>query len=52
MLSRIQKNIILRAVKIRMAKGEALEDILQSYAKLTDAEREEIKTALEQGKES
>ena len=52
MLSNIQKNIILRAAKIRMTKGEALEDILQSYTKLTDADREEIKTALGQRKEA
>ena len=52
MLSNIQKNIILRAAKIRMTKGEALEDILQSYTKLTDADREEIKTALGQRQEA
>lgn len=48
MLSNIQRNIILRAVKIRMAKGEELESILKSYTKLTDADREEIKAALGQ----
>ena len=42
MLSNIQKNIIIRAVKIRMEKGEDLETILASYTKLTDEEREEI----------
>ena len=52
MLSNIQKNIILRAAKIRMTKGEALEDILQSYTKLTDADREVIKTALGQRQEA
>ena len=41
MLSNIQKNIILRAVRIRL-----LDDILQSYTKLTYAEREEIKALL------
>ena len=52
MLSNIQRNIILRAVKIRMAKGEDLEDILHSYTKLTDADREEIKAALGQRQEA
>lgn len=46
MLSNIQKNIIIRAVKIRMEHGEKTEDILASYAKLTDAEREEILNAI------
>ncbi len=52
MLSNIQRNIILRAVKIRMAKGEELEGILQSYTKLTDVDREEIKAALGQRQEA
>ena len=46
MLSNIQKNIILRAVRIRLLEGEELDDILQSYTKLTCAEREEIKALL------
>lgn len=52
MLSNIQRNIILRAIKIRMDQGENLEDILQSYTKLTDADREEIKAALGQRQEA
>lgn len=43
MLSNIQKNIIIRAVRIRVANGEELDTVLKSYGKLTDAEREEIK---------
>ena len=46
MLSNIQKNIILRAVRIRLLEGEVLDDILQSYTKLTYAEREAIKALL------
>ena len=42
MLSNIQKNIILRAVRIRLLEGE----VLESYTKLTYAEREEIKALL------
>lgn len=42
MLSNIQKKIILRAVKIRIDNGENLDDILKSYPKLTDEEKEEI----------
>lgn len=43
MLSNIQKNIILRAVRIRMSEGEELEMILESYPRLTDGEKDEIR---------
>lgn len=43
MLSNIQKSIIIRAVRIRVANGEEVDAVLQSYKKLTDTEREEIK---------
>lgn len=43
MLSNIQKNIIIRAVKIRVENGEELDTVLSSYNKLSDNEREEIK---------
>lgn len=42
MLSNIQKMIILRAVKIRMERGEELPVILDSYPKLTKTERTDI----------
>lgn len=42
MLSNIQKNIITRAAHIRMQKGEELEEILASYTKLTEEDKEEI----------
>ena len=38
--------IMLRAVKIRMEKGEELEAVLQSYPKLTDPEKEELRNAV------
>ena len=43
MLSNIQKKIILRAVQIRINNGENIDDILNSYPKLTDDEKKEIK---------
>lgn len=43
MLSNIQKNILLKAVKIRLRNGEELDKILESYAKLTESEKNEIK---------
>lgn len=45
MLSNIQKNIIIKAVKIRVRNGEEIDDILKSYTKLTEDERESIKAA-------
>ena len=35
-MNAMQLKIVLRAVKIRMAAGEELEDILASYTKLTE----------------
>lgn len=42
MLTNIQKNIIIRAARIRIQNGEKPDEILASYKKLTDEEREEI----------
>ena len=42
MLSNIQKNIIIKAARIRMERGEKVEEILESYPRLTKEEREEI----------
>lgn len=43
MLSNIQQNIIVRAIKIRLEKGEDLEMILDSYVKLTEEDKENLK---------
>lgn len=42
-MNAMQLKIILRAVKIRMAAGEELEDILASYTKLTEEDIKYIK---------
>lgn len=42
MLSETQMRIMIRAVKIRLDRGENLEAILESYPKLMVTEREEI----------
>lgn len=42
-MSNIMRNIIVRAIKARMKNGEALNDILNSYPKLTKTEKEELK---------
>ncbi len=45
-MSNSAKNIMLRVIRRRMAEGEELEDILASYPKLTDAEKEELREAV------
>lgn len=42
MLSNIQKNIIIKAVRIRMERGEEPEEILRSYPRITKEEQAEI----------
>lgn len=46
MMGNAVKNIMVRAVKNRLAAGEKFEDIIKSYPKLTNEEIEEIKAAL------
>lgn len=46
MMSNAAKNIFVRVIKRRMAAGESLDDILDSYPKLTDAEKEELRKAV------
>lgn len=45
-MSKIIKNIVVRAVKSRMAAGETFEDIIKSYPRLSEKEIEEIKKEL------
>ena len=45
-MSRIIKNIMIRAIKARMKQGEILEDILDSYPKLSEAEKEELRKSV------
>lgn len=46
MLSNIQRNIIIRALRIRKAAGEAPEDVLAGYTRLTEDEKAEILAAV------
>ena len=39
-------NIIIMAVKIRMKRGETLEQALAHYPRLTEQEREEVRKAI------
>ena len=47
-MSNAVKNIIVRVVKNRMAAGEKMEDIINSYSKLTPKEIQEIKAEIEE----
>lgn len=44
-MSKVIKNIVVRAVKNRMAAGEVFEDILKSYPGLKESEIAEIRDA-------
>ena len=48
MLSNIQQNIIIRALRIRKGQGEEPADILEGYRNLTEDEKGEIIAALEE----
>lgn len=45
----IQKKVLVAGIKIKMARGELLKDILASYVKLTDEEKQEIRYCFSQG---
>jgi hypothetical protein len=45
-MSTAMLNIFVRTVKRRMEKGEDLEEILASYTKLSDEDKEEIRQAV------
>lgn len=45
-MSNAARNIMVRVIKRRMEDGETLNDILDSYPKLTKAEKEELKNAV------
>lgn len=45
-MSELQLQIIARAVKIRMERGEPLEEALGKYPKLSEAEAEAIRAAM------
>ncbi len=41
-MTAIQKKVLLAGIKIKLERGEVLEDILTAYVKLTDEEKQEI----------
>ena len=45
-MSNASKNIMVRVIKRRMSDGENLEDILESYPRLTEEEKQELREAV------
>jgi hypothetical protein len=45
-MTAIQKKILIAGIKIKLERGELLEDVLASYMKLTDEEKQEIRNEL------
>lgn len=43
-------SLLVRVVRRRVARGEELSAVLDSYPRLTDQERAEVQTALKAGK--
>ena len=39
----VTKNIVIRAINVRIKRGESIDDILASYPKLTKEEKNELK---------
>nr|WP_312578324.1 hypothetical protein [Sedimentibacter sp.] len=46
-MTAIQKKVITMGIKIKLARGEDLEDILATYVNLSEDEKIEIRTSLE-----
>ena len=46
-MTKLQLKIITNAVRIRVERGEDIDEVLTSYTKLTDAEKEQIKAAIQ-----
>jgi hypothetical protein len=46
-MTAIQKRVLIAGIKIKLARGELLEDILLTYVNLTEEEKQEIRTELE-----
>lgn len=46
-MTKIQKKILIAGIKIKMERGELLEDILASYVKLPEDEKQELRAELE-----
>lgn len=46
MLSGVKLKIIVKGIKIKISRGENLEEILESYENLTEEEKEQVRNAV------
>ena len=47
MISSVEKNIIIKLIKVRISNGENLDGIIQNYPNLQEEDKNEIKLLLE-----
>jgi len=45
-MNELTKNILIKGIKLKIKKGENLEEILVSYTKLTEEEKQQLKLGL------
>lgn len=45
-MTNIQKRILIAGIKIKLSRGEDLEEILTSYVNLTEEDKQEIRDSL------
>ena len=45
-MTAIQKRILIAGIKIKLNRGEELEEILESYVNLTEEDKQEIRDSL------
>lgn len=46
-MTAIQKKILIAGIKIKLARGELLEDILAAYVNLTDEDKQELRESIQ-----
>lgn len=47
MLSQTVLNVMVRGISLKLSRGEELEEVLSTYIKLTDEEKQQIREAIE-----
>ena len=46
-MTAIQKRILIAGIRIKLVRGEGLEDILETYVNLTDEDKQEIRESMQ-----
>jgi hypothetical protein len=47
MLSQTVLNVMVRGINLKLSRGEELEEILSTYVKLTEEEKQQIREVIE-----